>query len=130
MNIASGFWDVISDICKRYSNGEIGEYILEVSMNTGMNPRMLKSWERIRNKGKVRFLLFSSFWIMLGIALLVFLPDLLIRESSNFGYIFSRIILMLALSVAFGSFVWSINESRFKKSIASQPQEEEPTDTD
>ncbi len=95
-----------------------------------MNPRLIKSWERTRNKGKVRFLIFFSFWLTLFMTVAMFLPDLVIMESFTIGYVLYRIILMLAVSVTGGLVVWSINESRFTKAIASQPQEEEPTQSE
>ena len=98
----------------------------------------MKRWERKRAKGKPRFVILFSLWFLAWWGSTLVLLSVFVRlqaglplsiELTNIDWA-GGIGMLIGLPVLVSFLMWSGNEQQYKKALASQPQEEEPTESE
>ena len=105
-----------------------------------MSPKQMKRWERTRAKGKSRYLILNSLWISLFLIaayfIVVFVFFLLTSQPLDTFFVAygdtiqSRLFVIVLISCVYSILSWRRDENAYRDNLTSQPQEEEPTESE
>ncbi|MFC1595444.1 hypothetical protein ACFL3X_00855 [Gemmatimonadota bacterium] len=99
-----------------------------------LSPRQMARWESTRTKGKRRFVLLNALVVLIAYPVGGILGGagikLITGSQVTISVHLTGLMFMAPTGILIGIFLWGYYESKFQKTLASQSEDRQPTDSE